>query len=147
MTPTALRLLQAIDSASSAAFHLYQGGSDLAKWYKAHAHEHVIKAIAFFIAGCIHLYANRNSIRNTLGSLFVYSYTPEPVEVEEQEQEPTPQLEEQEEIRWDWEFPKPRYTPKQDRLQLLAMTARELREMAGVRRRVSKAQLVDLILA
>ena len=144
MTPTALGLLKALDFSSSAAFHLYQGGSDLAKWYKAHAHEHVIKAVAFFIAGIAHLYANRNNIRNTIGSWFTYSYTPpNPVEVVVEEPEPTPQPEEQ--IDWNIQFPSPRYVPNYS--ELMAMTARELRVLAGTRRRVAKRQLVEMILA
>ena len=144
MTPTALRLLQALDTTSTAASHLYDAGADLAKWYKAHAHEYVIKAIAFLIAGCIHLWVNRNNIRNTIGSWFIYSYTPpNPVEVVEKEPEPTPQPEEQ--IDWNIQFPSPRYVPNYS--ELMAMTARELRVLAGTRRRVAKRQLVEMILA
>ena len=147
MTPTALRLLQALDTTSTAASHLYDAGSDLAKWYKQNAHGYVIQAVAFLIAGCIHLWVNRTIIRNRIESLFTLDpYTPvKPVEVVVKEPEPTPLQDEPTEILWDIQPPSPRY--RWNYSELMAMTNRELRAITGTRRKISKAQLVDMILA
>ena len=142
---TSLHILRTLSLTSDAVEGLYDLSFEVASFYKNNIHQYVIKAIAFFIAGCIHLYVNRNNIRNTIGSLFVYSYTPEPVEVEEQEEEPTPQVQEKEQIDWGIQFPSPQYVPNYS--ELMTMTARELRVLAGTRRRVAKAELIDMILA
>lgn len=142
MTPTSLSLLAALNHASDTTQTLYDLGIDLAKWYRDHAHEHVIKSIAFVIAACLHVWINRKIIRNRIESLFTLDpYTPvNPVEVVEKETAPT---------LLPFEV-LPEEMPDSEpvnRESLLALSHRELLALSGTRSKVSKAKLVDLILA
>ena len=79
--------------------------------------------IAFFITLAIHLWVNRERIRNSISSLFVYTYEPDVPEIVNTE---------------------PWVNPLFDCVdELVSMSARELRQFTGINRKCSKYHLAS----
>jgi len=85
------------------------------------------QVIAFFITLVIHLWVNRERIRNSIGSLFVYTYEPDVPEIVNTE---------------------PWVNPLFDCVdELVSMSAKELRQFTGIRSKRSKLKTASLYLA
>jgi hypothetical protein len=83
------------------------------------------RSLAFIITVAVHLWVNRNSFRDKIGTLFVYRYDPDvPVFV-------TPPV-------------KPYVSPLYEQLdELVSLSARNLRKVTGSKRRCSKYLLAS----
>ena len=83
------------------------------------------RSLAFIITVAVHLWVNRNSFRDKIGALFVYTYEPNvPIVV-------TPPVE-------------PFVSPLYEQLdELLSLSARNLRQVTGINRKCSKYLLAS----
>ena len=120
-----LSILRALYALSITIEATYEIGHESGRFYRTHLHKYVVQFIAFTIAAIIHLWVNRESIRNTVGSWFVYTYEPDvPVVV-------TPPVE-------------PFVYPLYEQLdELLSLSARNLRQVTGINRKCSKYLLAS----
>ena len=118
-----LSILRALYALSIAIEATYEIGHESGRFYRTHLHKYVVQFIAFTIAAIIHLWVNRESIRNTIGSWFVYTYDV-PVVV-------TPSVE-------------PFVSPLYEQLdELVSLSARNLRKVTGINRKCSKYLLAS----
>lgn len=116
-----LHILKALDVISDCTEVTYDLGHAMGSFYFEHLHEHLIKFIAVTITLCIHIWVNREKIRNTIGNWFVYKYEPEQPKVS---------------IVEPWI--NPLFNDVDD---LMTMSARNLRTFTSINRKCSKYQL------